>query len=85
MLTKCIEKLYGETTPSYSYYLSDSSEINITGGITEFLTIDDSGASGKHGQLKAWKLPEDLQWKHITTVLSWRLDCMVSLVYKIWW
>ena len=53
MLTKCIEKLYGETTPSYSYYLSDSSEINITGGITEFLTIDDSGASGKHGQLKA--------------------------------
>ena len=47
MLTKCIEQLYGETSPSCPYYLSDSSGIYITGGNTEFLTIDVGGASGK--------------------------------------
>ena len=49
MLGKCIEQLYGENVAPSSgstYYLADSSGIDITGGDSEFLTIDD-GTVGK--------------------------------------
>ena len=45
MLSKCVEQLYG-TSDSCSYYLADSSGIDITSGDPDFLTIDD-GTAGK--------------------------------------
>ena len=48
MLTKCVEQLYGKkiSAPSNTYYLADSSGIDIAGESTEYLTIDD-GTSGR--------------------------------------
>ena len=43
MLTKCVEQLYGKkiSAPSNTYYLADSSGIDIAGESTEYLTTDD--------------------------------------------
>lgn len=48
MLSKCVEQLYGKSdSTSSTYYLADASGIDITGGDTEFLTIDDGTAVKK--------------------------------------
>ena len=43
---KVHQTVLGDTSPSCSYHLSDSSGIDITGGNTEFGTNDDGAAIG---------------------------------------
>ena len=84
MLSRCIEQVYGEINSKSSYYLADSSGIDITGGDTEYLRIDDDAMGGGrefHGQLKHSKSQEKLPQKLVSTVL--KLKVVVDAVFVV--